>query len=581
MDSDNRLQVIDRLKQSTNVLVTVNNNPSVDQLAACIGVTLLLNKLGKHATAVFSGNVPSTLEFLKPEETLEKNTDSLRDFIIALDKSKADKLRYKVEDTMVKIFITPYKTSISDKDLEFSQGDFNVDVVLALGIQEKEQVDQAIMAHGRILHDAVVMSINNQQGNSIGSINWVEDQASSLSEMITSIVDDLQAQSLDEQISTALLTGIVAETERFRNDKTTSVTMSMSSKLMAAGANQQLVATQLEPEPEAEPEPEPEADIEQPVDAQQAEELPEPEPEEKHEQEGELVIDHPEDRPPEPEPEAELPPIDPNEIDIDREGTLRKAADMQSNAEESPPEEDVSNEQQDTSSKPILVEPPTLGGTLTANSRPEDLEPSTDPLSDGAQDKPILSHTGEPAQDTQTLEQIEDKVHQSEAVDQPDASTPANDYPASYFDNSVADTSTVEQPAPLTPLETTESNSVPSSNPGENIGDARDAVQQAIGSAEADGNIPPTPNAASGATTIPLDLGPQGPAVDVPSQQPVAVDPSTVEPQFPPNLVPADNNLPPENTATSVDSPEPAPPVPPPMTPIVPPFNNSSTDTPQ
>ncbi len=104
--------IVDRLKQSNNILVTVSSNPSVDQLAACIGLTLALNKMGKHATAVFSGTVPSTIEFLQPEKTLEKNTDSLRDFIIALDKAKADKLRYKVEDKVVKIFITPYKNTI-------------------------------------------------------------------------------------------------------------------------------------------------------------------------------------------------------------------------------------------------------------------------------------------------------------------------------------------------------------------------------------------------------------------------------------------------------------------------------------
>src|SRR3982751_549647 len=117
----------DRLKSATNILVTVSRDPSVDQLAACLGLALLLNKQGKHSVAVFSGKVPSTIEFLKPEETIEKNTDSLRDFIIALDKGKADKLRYKVEDNVVRIFITPYKTSISQEDLEFSQGDFNVD----------------------------------------------------------------------------------------------------------------------------------------------------------------------------------------------------------------------------------------------------------------------------------------------------------------------------------------------------------------------------------------------------------------------------------------------------------------------
>src|SRR5487761_1364891 len=124
-------QLVNKLKSANNVLVTVSRDPSVDQLAACLGLALLLNKQGKHTAAVFSGDVPSTLEFLQPEEILEKNTDSLRDFIIALDKSKADKLRYKVEDNVVRIFITPYRTSINEKDLEFSQGDFNVDLVVA------------------------------------------------------------------------------------------------------------------------------------------------------------------------------------------------------------------------------------------------------------------------------------------------------------------------------------------------------------------------------------------------------------------------------------------------------------------
>jgi len=51
---------------------------------------------------------------------------------------------------------------------------------------------------------------------------------------------------MDEQVATALLTGIIAETDRFSNSKTSSETMSISSKLLAAGANQQLVATKLQ-----------------------------------------------------------------------------------------------------------------------------------------------------------------------------------------------------------------------------------------------------------------------------------------------------------------------------------------------
>jgi hypothetical protein len=240
-------QVVERVRQATNVLVTVRSNPSVDELAATIGLTLMLNKLGKHATAVFSGTVPSTLEFLKPEETLEANTDSLRDFIISLDKGKADKLRYKVEENVVRIFITPYRTSITDKDLEFTQGDFNVDVVLALGVTQREELDQAITSHGRILHDATVVAITaGQRESTLGNINWQDAAASSLSEMLVSVSEAFQGGLIDAQMATAFLTGIVAETERFSNPKTTPKVMTMAAQLMAAGANQQLIANELQ-----------------------------------------------------------------------------------------------------------------------------------------------------------------------------------------------------------------------------------------------------------------------------------------------------------------------------------------------
>jgi hypothetical protein len=286
--------------------VTVSNNPTLDQLSACIGLTLMLNKLGKHATAVYSGTTPSILEFLQPEKTIEKNTDSLRDFIIALDKSKADKLRYKVEDKVVKIFITPYKTSISEKDLVFSEGDFNVDLIIALGVRDQGQLDQAIAAHGRILHDATVISINDSANGTLGSLNLLDQTTSSLSELITQFDGLIGKPILDAQIATALLTGIVAQTDRFSNDKTSPVTMSVSAKLMSAGANQQLVSVKLETPPP------PPKDTPKPIPA-----VTEP----KQTPDGAIQIAH------EPQPDAteEIPTEavdDSAKISIDNAGTL-------------------------------------------------------------------------------------------------------------------------------------------------------------------------------------------------------------------------------------------------------------------
>lgn len=370
---DAKAQLAERLKKANNILVTVSRDPSVDQLSAMLGLAIMLNKLGKHAAAVFSGQVPSTIEFLQPESTIEKNTDSLRDFIIALDKSKADKLRYKVEDQVVRIFITPYKTSITQDDLNFSQGDFNVDVVVALGVHEQADLDEAILAHGRILHDATVTTINTTSNSDLGNINWLEPGASSLSEMVAELAISINKDELDGQIATALLTGIVAETERFSNEKTTAETMKTSASLMAAGANQQLVATQLENT----------AVLPQAGDSYEEPAPAEPENTEAaadgSSDDGALAIAHE-------APEAELPeapvedaeqPEEPATEDLPNKpqpvsGTVStKGKDLKPlSAEEEQP--------QATGGSRFMTEPPLLGGQLTANVSEEPLEPAVD-----------------------------------------------------------------------------------------------------------------------------------------------------------------------------------------------------------
>jgi len=244
--NDAKLQIVEKLKSANNILVAVSADPTVDQLTAAIALTLLMNKIKKNATAVFSGKIPHVIDFLKPKDTIQGTTDSLRDFIISLDKSKADKLRYKVEDDVVKIFITPYKASITENDLKYSAGDFNIDLIIAIGVKHQQDLDTAITAHGRIFHDAVVMSINNSSGGDFGVSNWEDPEASSLSEQIAYLAADLGPNLLDEPIATSLLTGIVAETSRFSNDKTHPKTMAISSTLLEAGANQQLVNIQLQ-----------------------------------------------------------------------------------------------------------------------------------------------------------------------------------------------------------------------------------------------------------------------------------------------------------------------------------------------
>lgn len=244
-------QVVSKIKESSKILVTVSDNPSVDALSAAIGLTMVFDKQEKYATAIFSGETPPAIAFLEPEKTFDDTTDSLRDFIIALDKEKADHLRYKVDGDAVKIFITPYKTTIDETDLEFSQGDYNVELVIALGVDNQEHLDKALENHGQILHDAAIITMTTgDQLSDLGGIDWHDSSSSSLSEMVAGLAealkDDKKKPIIDAPIATALLTGIVAETDRFSNQHTSSRALTVAASLMSAGADQQLIANELQ-----------------------------------------------------------------------------------------------------------------------------------------------------------------------------------------------------------------------------------------------------------------------------------------------------------------------------------------------
>lgn len=234
-------EVVERINNANNILLALSSDPTVDELAAAIGMSIYLGKLGKHTTAIYSGTTPNALEFLKPEETFEESADSLQDFVVAIDKEKADHLRYKLDGDYVKVYITPYKSRIDEDDLEFSYGDFNVDLVIALNVPNGTDLDSALREHGRIMHDANIINITTSNPGKFGEIEWSEPAASSVSEITAKLSYALESP-VEKDEATAYLTGIVAATNRFSNAKTAPSTMQIASRLMESGANHQLVS---------------------------------------------------------------------------------------------------------------------------------------------------------------------------------------------------------------------------------------------------------------------------------------------------------------------------------------------------
>ena len=427
-----------------------------------------------------------------------------------------------------------------------------------LGVKQQQDLDEAITSHGRILHDATVASITTGSDAGLGTIIWKDPQASSLSELVTELAASIGDNVLDNQIATALLTGIVAETGRFSNDKTSSQTMSASSALLAAGANQQLVASKLE-EPEK-----PQAADKKPdkkqgsVDAGKNDD-------------GSLSIDHESDAGKGKPPAAdEKPQGQPAELPAPQAPPAPPPADT------SPPAGD-----QLSSGPEFITEPPRLGGTLSANTQPEGLDPVTDPMSmPRAETDQLLNRSPEPPASTPPAPAPATDLTPPPAdwTPPPPATPPANPAPGQGPPPAASMPDTPESNQTQTLSEIEQSVHSPHIDPAQ-LDNARDEVSQAlVGS-------PENPTAIQALNSQPLgeELRPPPPPPLLPSVTPANKD---VLPLGPTPSSSADTNPPPPPSAAAFSPSAPTPQVndptaPPPVPPPIPfQFGNNSPNAP-
>lgn len=238
-------KVAEKIQHATNILIALSKDPNVDEISAAIALAFVLDQQKKHVTAIYSGHTPNALEFLRPEETFQKDISSLQDFIIALNKSKADHLIYQVEGDYVKILITPYKGQIKKEDLEYSYSDYNVDLVIVFNVNSGSEIDSALSEYGRIMHDAMAINITSSVPGRFADLEWSDPSKSSVCEMVYDLLGELEIDNTPQEVATALLTGILSATERFSNNRTKPTTMAVASKLMEAGADQQLISSNI------------------------------------------------------------------------------------------------------------------------------------------------------------------------------------------------------------------------------------------------------------------------------------------------------------------------------------------------
>lgn len=161
--------------------------PDGDTLGSMLGVGLMLYHLGKDPVLACQDRVPNSLGFLPFSERVVNDVDDDVDLVIALDCSDAGRLGHVYQPRR---------------------------------------------------HASLPLIVIDHHVTNVffGDIHWVEPRACATAEMIYDLAPALHA-TMDADLATCLLTGLVTDTRGFRTDSTSPRVMEIAAALMAAGAS--------------------------------------------------------------------------------------------------------------------------------------------------------------------------------------------------------------------------------------------------------------------------------------------------------------------------------------------------------
>lgn len=236
-------QASELIKQAQNIIIVTGREPNNDQLSAAVATQRALNKLQKQASVVITDTLPKS-SALYDTQFISKDVQGVRDFIISLDMHSVvvDKLKYNVEGEKLDISITPLNGNFSSEDVSFGQGPYKFDLVIALGVAQITKLDRIIEQNPTIFDGLHLINIDYHRINEqFGSVNYIDENASSTCEMLVSLFESLEQGMIDEPIATALYTGITSATHNFTTPSTTAKSMTVAAQMLAAGAKQQEV----------------------------------------------------------------------------------------------------------------------------------------------------------------------------------------------------------------------------------------------------------------------------------------------------------------------------------------------------
>lgn len=242
-------QIFNQIEKSKHPLIIFSADWRGDAVASALAFFLFLKKLKKEVEITANPSAKSLIwSFLPNQSEIINSLDGLRKFIISLNISQTEvgQIKYNIEDKKINFIVTPKKGWFKNEDLTSSDSGFKYDLIISFGASDLESLGQIYENNIELFYKTSIINLDCQPDNEeFGQINLININSTTISEIIFNLLNEKWPDSIDENIATCLLAGIISGTRNFRNTNLTPETLLITSKLISLGGRREEIVNKL------------------------------------------------------------------------------------------------------------------------------------------------------------------------------------------------------------------------------------------------------------------------------------------------------------------------------------------------
>lgn len=241
MELSPKQQAVNEIKKAGRILLLGNKKPGGDTLGSLLALSKSLSRIGKTIDLVVSASIDQKYDFLAKEKDIKKEYGQIDGKVIKIDTKKipVSGMKWQKEDNFLNIYLDTDK-NLKYEFIELVNGQPKPDLVVIVNTPDVEKIDVVYDKNTELFYEVPIINIDHHSGNEYyGTVNLIDLTATSTAEILVSLFEALGIKIDDTDTATALLSGIIEDTQSFRDKTTTPKSLTVAAQLLAAGARQQ------------------------------------------------------------------------------------------------------------------------------------------------------------------------------------------------------------------------------------------------------------------------------------------------------------------------------------------------------